>query len=204
MSWPDGERYSCPLQSFVVSFLFCLFLDWRHTVSSKLYNTEVSSIFIEELVISRHARGALSRFRCNGHSPLLSSYLFRIYRIENFSCSACGHLSFHSTLSSYRLFVPLALLLRPLVQALESCTASGAPWSSAMPPSLGQKGSGNNNNIPGLLKICGNFMLTTRSLRQLHQCFIGKACKRTTFTSVVIVNLLVVHLKHHFGIFVAK
>ena len=31
--------------------------------------------------------------RCNGHSLLLSSYLFRIGRIENPSCSACGHSS---------------------------------------------------------------------------------------------------------------
>ena len=35
----------------------------------------------------------LSRLRCNGHSLLLSSYLFRIGRIENPSCSACGHSS---------------------------------------------------------------------------------------------------------------
>ena len=32
-----------------------------------------------------------SRLRCNGHSLLLSSYLSRIGRIENPSCSACGH-----------------------------------------------------------------------------------------------------------------
>ena len=54
-----------------------------------------------------------------------------------------GHLSSQSALSSRRLFAPLALWrlslsLRPLVQALESCPASGAPWSSVMPPSLGR------------------------------------------------------------------
>ena len=37
-----------------------------------------------------HVRCVLSRFCCNGHSLLLSSYLFRI-GIENPSCSACGH-----------------------------------------------------------------------------------------------------------------
>ena len=43
------------------------------------------------LVLPRHARCVLSRLRCNGHSLLLSSYLSRIGRIENPSCSVCGH-----------------------------------------------------------------------------------------------------------------
>ena len=80
------------------------------------------------------ARCVLLRLRCNRHSLLLSSYLSRIGRIKNSSCSACGHFSSHSTLSSDGLFV----FLRPLVQALGSCPASGAPWSSAMPLSLGR------------------------------------------------------------------
>ena len=41
----------------------------------------------------RHARCVLSRLRCNGHRLLLDSYLSRIGRIENPSCSACGHSS---------------------------------------------------------------------------------------------------------------
>ena len=54
-----------------------------------------------------------------------------------------GHFSCHSTQSSYGFFAPLTLWrlsvsLRPLVQTLGSCPASGAPWSSAMPPSLGR------------------------------------------------------------------
>ena len=61
-----------------------------------------------------------------------------------------GHLSSHSALLSYGLFVPLALWqlsvsLRPLVEALGSCPASGAPWSSTMPPSLGRGRVINNN-----------------------------------------------------------
>ena len=72
---------------------FSLFSDWRHTVSSKFFDTQVPLISIEELVLPRHDRCALSRVRCNGHSFLLSSYLFRIGRIENPSCSACGHSS---------------------------------------------------------------------------------------------------------------
>ena len=69
----------------------CLFSDWRRTVSSKFFDTQVPSISTEELVLPRHARRVLSRLGCNGHSLLLSSYLSRIGRIENPSCSACGH-----------------------------------------------------------------------------------------------------------------
>ena len=75
-----------PLTSRIHSRLFS---DWRRTVSSKYFNTP--SISIEELVLPRHARCVLSRLRCNGHSLLLGSCLSRIGRIENPSCSACGH-----------------------------------------------------------------------------------------------------------------
>ena len=115
---------------------------------------QVPSISTEELVLPCHAHCVLSRFCCNGHSLLLGSYFSRIGRIENPSCSACGHSSqdiSHSALSSNGFFVPLTLWrlsvsLRPLVQTQESCLASGAPWSSAMPPSLGRGWVNNNNN----------------------------------------------------------
>ena len=55
--------------------------------------TQVLSIPTEELVHPCHARCVFSRLRCNGHSLLLGSYLSRIGRIENPSCSACGHSS---------------------------------------------------------------------------------------------------------------
>ena len=75
-----------PLTSRLIS-------DWRRTVSSKYFDTQVSSISTEELVLPRHARCVLSRLRCNGHSLLLCSCLSRIGRIENPSCSACGYSS---------------------------------------------------------------------------------------------------------------
>ena len=113
MNCLDGERYLRPPQSLVVSLIFrihsCLISDWRRTVSSKFFDTQVPSISTEELVLLRHARCVLFRLRCNGHSLLLSSYLSRIGRIENPSCSACGHLSSHSIRSSYGLFAPLTL-----------------------------------------------------------------------------------------------
>ena len=83
MSWPDGERYSRPL-----------FSDWRHTVSSKFFDTQVFSISTEELELPHYAHCVLSRLCCNGYSLLLSFYFSNVGRIENSSCGACGHLSF--------------------------------------------------------------------------------------------------------------
>ena len=133
----------CSHFSLISGIHSSLFSDWRHTVSSKFFDTQVPSISTEELVLPRHTRCVLSRLRCNGHTLLLASYLSRIGRIENPSCSACGDLSSHSALSNYGLFASLALWqlavsLQPLSQALLSCPTSGAPWSSAMPPSLGK------------------------------------------------------------------
>ena len=68
-----------------------LFSDWRRTVSSKFFDTQIPSIFTEELTLPGHARCALCRLRCDGHSLLLGSYVSRTDRIENPSCSACGH-----------------------------------------------------------------------------------------------------------------
>ena len=101
ISWPDGDRYLFPPQSFVVSlllsFVSTLFSDWRRTVSSKFFGTLVSSISTEGLVLLSHARCVLSRLRCNGQGLLLSSYFSRIGRIENPSCSACRHPSWNTS-----------------------------------------------------------------------------------------------------------
>ena len=83
----------CSLSPFISSIHSSVFSDWRRTVSSKYFDTQVPSISTEELVLPRHALCVLSRLRCNGHSLLLGSYLSRIGRIENPSCSACRHLS---------------------------------------------------------------------------------------------------------------
>ena len=77
----------CSLSRLISRIHSCLFSDWRRTVSSKIFDTQVSSISTEDLVLPRHARCVLSRLRCNRHSLLLSSYLSRIGRIENPSCS---------------------------------------------------------------------------------------------------------------------
>ena len=73
----------CSLSPLISRIHSCLISDWRHTVSSKYFDTQVPSISTEELV--------LPRYRCNRYSLLLGFYLSRIGRIENPSCSACGH-----------------------------------------------------------------------------------------------------------------
>ena len=83
----------CSLSPVIFRIHSCLFSDWRRTVSSKFFDTQVLSISTEKFVFSRHARCVLSRLRCNGHSLLLGSYLSRIGRIKNPSCSTCGHSS---------------------------------------------------------------------------------------------------------------
>ena len=106
-----------------------------------------------------HARFVLSRLHCNRHSLLLGSYLSRIGRIENPSFSACGHspqdishliLQCPATDSVPLTLWQLSVSLRPLVQALGSCLAFGAPWSSAMPPFL-RRGRVTNNSIRSFL-----------------------------------------------------
>ena len=81
----------CSLSPLISRIHSRLFSDWRRTVLPKFFDTQVPSISTEELVLPRHARCVLFCLGCNGHSLLLGSYLSRIGRIENPSCSACGH-----------------------------------------------------------------------------------------------------------------
>ena len=83
----------CSLSLLISRIHSRLISDWRRTVSSKFFDTQVSSICTEELVLPRHARCVLSRLRCNRHGLLLGSYLSRIGRTENPSCIASGHSS---------------------------------------------------------------------------------------------------------------
>ena len=133
-----------PLSSRIHS---CLFLDWRRSVSSKFFDTQVPSVFTEDLVLPCHSRCVLSRLRCNGHSLLLNSYFSIIGRIENPLCSACDH-STHDT-SHLILRFPATdfSAARSLATLYLSTTSGGSsgkflgfrgPWFSAMPPLLGR------------------------------------------------------------------
>ena len=57
----------CSLSSLISRIHSSLFLDWRRTVSSKFFGTQVPSISTEKLVLLRHACCVLSRLRSNGH-----------------------------------------------------------------------------------------------------------------------------------------
>ena len=100
----------CSFSPLIFRIYSSLFSDWRRTFSSKFFDMQISSISTKELVLSRHARCVLYRLRCNGHSLLLSSYLSRIGRIENSSCSACGHSS--QDISHLILHCPATYFLR--------------------------------------------------------------------------------------------
>ena len=85
-----------PCNLFLISYIHSSFFsDWRRTVSSKFLDTQVPSISTEELVLPHHACCVL--FRLCFNSLLLGSYLSRIGKIENPSCSTCGHLSQDTT-----------------------------------------------------------------------------------------------------------
>ena len=131
--------------SLLLPVLSTLFSDWRHTVSSTFFNTQAASVSTEELTLPRHARCAISRFGCNGHSLLLDSYFSKNGRIKNPLYSASGHptqdtsrLILHCLVagSVLRALCGDSLSLRSLVQAQAGCPASGAPSSSALHPSL--------------------------------------------------------------------
>ena len=98
ISWPDGERCLRPAPSPVVSLLLflistLLFSRTGGILSHRNFLTPRFPRLPSRNLCSRHARCVISRLRCNGHNLLLSSYLFRIFRIESPSCSACGYSS---------------------------------------------------------------------------------------------------------------
>ena len=86
----------CGLFNLISRIHLSLFSDWRRTVSSKFFDTQIPSVSTKELVFLCHACCVLFRLRFNRHSQLLSSYLSKIGRIENPSCNTCGH-SFQET-----------------------------------------------------------------------------------------------------------
>ena len=154
----------CSLYPLICRIHSNVFSDWRRTISSKFFDTQIPSIFTEEPVLPRHARCVFSRLRCNRHSLLLSSYLSKIDRIENPSCSACGHSSQETS---------HLILHRPATDSLAILclfTISGpgrgklprskAPWSSAMSPQQHSKHA--------IRHAC--VLLTCKDARQYESC----------------------------------
>ena len=130
-----------------------LISDWRRTVSSKYFDTQVPPISTEELVLPFYARCVLSHLCCNGHSLLLGFDLSRIGRVENPSCSACGHSS--QDTSDLILHCPATGLLRRSLfgDSLSLYDLWSRPWGvgrllglHGLPPFLGRGRVTNNNN----------------------------------------------------------
>ena len=119
ISWPDGEGYLCPLQFFCSLFPLIsrihssLFSDWRRTVSSKFFDTQVPSISTEEDVLPCHPCCVLFRLCFNRHHLLLSSYLSGLAESRILPATPVelvpGHYSSHSAPYSYGLLAPLTL-----------------------------------------------------------------------------------------------
>ena len=119
-------------------------------------------------MLPRHARCVLSHLRCNGHSLLLGSYLSRIGRTENPSCSACGHSS-RTPLISF-----CAVQLRTLCAAhslatLFLFTTSGPDpgellgfWGSMVfrHAPIPRKGSGKQQQQQGVSKVSIHFQIS--------------------------------------------
>ena len=116
-----------------------LISDWCHTVSSKFFDTQVSSESTKELLLPRHA--------CCDPSHLSS--------IENPSRSTCGHPTQDTSHLSYGLFVLLAL--RRLFLFTTSGSGPGELCGFMVfrhaPPPILRKRSGNNSDL--FYKYCG-------------------------------------------------
>ena len=140
----SAVRCSLPLISRIHS---CLFSNWRRTVSSKIFDAQVPSNFHRGTCApsSRSLCSILSSLQRTQHSFKLfcvddwqnrKSFLQRLWTLVP------EHLSSHSATVQLRTLRRSrfgdSLSLRPLVQALGSCPASGAPVSFAIPPSFGR------------------------------------------------------------------
>ena len=160
MSFPEGERYLRHQQSLVVSLLLSL-------VSSLLFYRTGGILSHLNSLTHRFLRFPPRNlcfyvllavfsliFAATDTSLLLSSYLSRIGRIENPSCSACGTRP-RTPLISFCTAQPRTLCFARSMAIFCLCTTSG-PSPEEFPSFWGfmvfrrqpvpRKGSGNNNN----------------------------------------------------------
>ena len=182
----------CSLFLLISRIHSCLFSDWRRTVPLKFFDTQAPSISTEDLLLSRHARCVLPRLRCNGHSLLLSSYLSRIGRIENLSCSACGrssqdtsHLILHcpATDSLHRSLFGDSLSLYDLWSTGLGPGELPSFWGSMVlrHAPIPRKGSGNNRYVYSLL----TFLIRSCSRLVTIQMEVWKL-RRTSFKKLIV------------------
>ena len=141
---PSAVPYSLSLTSRIRSSLFS---DWRCTVSCKFFDTQVPSMSTEGLVLPRYCRCALPHLYWNGHRLLLNSYLFKIGRTENPSCSADSHSTLELLISFHSVQLRALSTARSLATLFLCELWSRLLGVSRLPPCpIPRKGSGNNNN----------------------------------------------------------
>ena len=138
---------SYPLSSFLGLEAYCLFKVFWHTGSLNFHWGTCAPSSCSLCPLSSSLQWTQPSFRFLS----LQDWQNREFFLQRLWTLVPGHLSSHSALSSNGLFAPLTLWrlsvsLWPPVQTLGSCPASGAAWSSAMPPSLGRGRVINNNN----------------------------------------------------------
>jgi len=80
-----------PLAPTIAKIRYARYALWRQNLSHNFLPCQILSVSSEELDLSRHIRCELYRLRCHDHNLFLSSFLCRIKRKENSSCSTCGH-----------------------------------------------------------------------------------------------------------------
>ena len=127
----DPSSILVSLTPLICSQRLSLYTSWRRSVQSGFFQHQIPSVSPEELTLPRSARCAHSRLRCNEHSTLLNSYLYRVGRAETPSCSNCG--SKPQDLSHLVLDCPV---LNPLRRAILGHTLSlldlwSRPWGVA-------------------------------------------------------------------------
>ena len=130
----------CGLYPLISRIHSCLFSDWRRTVSSKFFDTEILSITNEKLVLLVML-AVFSLVDAAKHTAFFLSRIGRESFLQRLWTLVPGHLLSYSALSSYGIFAPLTLWrlsvsLRPLVQAL--LPGFWGSMVSAMPPSFGR------------------------------------------------------------------
>ena len=154
----------CSLSPLISRIHSSLFSDWRHTVSSKFFEHRFPRFPLRNLCFYDMLAVFSLALRCNGNSLLLSSYLSRIGRIKNLSCSAYEHpsqdisyLILHcpATDSLRRSLWQFSVSLRPLLYIF-CFSITSDPGPGKLPGFWGlmffrhvpipRKGSGNNNN----------------------------------------------------------
>ena len=136
---------SCSLSSFTSHIQSSLFCNWKHTVSCKLFHTQVFSVSTEKLVLPCPFVVCSLAFAVTD-TALCQTLLSLEPTASRILHAAPAVMRPGTPLTSPSTAQPLTLAacflatlsLEPVVLALGSFPHFGAPWSSTMPPFLGR------------------------------------------------------------------